>query len=564
MKHFLRPSLPSLGQTWLAVLGASVALTSSATVRTAAAQTTAPAAPPTTPAAPVAPVTPAAPVIETPDTPGAVWAPASPQNFQASNRPVTRPIDMIIIHDIEGTALSAVNWFQNSKAGVAAHYVVDAEGRTWQMLKERDIGWHAGNRDINGRSVGIEMEGYAYRPGFYSTTLYETVARLTRSISTRHNIPRDRTRIISHAEVPHPTQPGSFGGASAHTDPGPYWDWERFMTLVRNDARLGSATLPAVIRPGEVVEGTVNFINSGDDAWPAANGKRNDAVQAMGPVYLGASEPVGHAPAGRASAFFHIKSWTSPRFASPPRDGDTPTGATGRFSFSLQGPRALGTYTESFRLMKVPVAPREPVAFGEPLRFIVQVEPWDITSSATHPGFVAPNWDDKTIGGQRIFWRRTVPESRNRSAATQAIGAQPTAQLAQLAQTPAAQSAGAQPDKMEPDMVAPPVVATPSVSPQPNGSARWKVELPVSGEWDVYARWPVGRGRSARAWYEIATSNGARRVAVDQRIHGGQWLKLGRFRFDRPKDASVTLLPGGASGSVVAESVRFAGPFPSP
>ncbi len=563
MKHLLRPSLPSLGQTWPAVLGASVALMSGAAVRTAVAQTAAPVAPPTTaavpvaPAAPAAPATPAAPVIETPDTPGVIWAPASPQNFRAANRPVTRPIDMIIIHDIEGTALSAVNWFQNPKAGVAAHYVVDAEGRVWQMVKERDIGWHAGNRDINERSVGIEMEGYAYRPGFYSPTLYETVARLTRSISTRHNIPRDRTRIISHAEVPHPTKPGSFGGASAHTDPGPYWNWERFMTLVRNDARLESKTLPEVIRPGEVIEVVANFINSGDDAWPAANGKRNDAVQAMGPVYLGASES-----AGRASAFFHIKSWTSPRFASPPRDGDTAPGATGRFTFSLQGPRALGTYAESFRLMKVPVAPREPVAFGERLWVMLRVEPWDIVSSATHPGFAAPDWDDKTIGGQRIFWRRTVPESRNRSATTapatseQATGAQPTAQVAQ--------APVAQPDKMEPDMVAPPVAATQPVPAQPSSSARWKVELPISGEWDVYARWPAGKGRSARAWYEVAASDGARRVAVDQRKHGGQWFKLGRFRFDRPKDAAVTLLPGGASGSVVAESVRFVGPFSSP
>lgn len=472
-------------------------------------------------AAPPAASAPPAVPIETPDTPGAMWTPAAPNNFQPANRPVDRPIDMIVIHDIEGTALGAVSWFQNSKARVSAHYVVDAsEGRIWQMVKERDIGWHAGNRDINARSVGIEHEGFAYRPGFYSAALYEASARLVRSISLRHNIPRDRTHIIGHHEVPHPTRPGSFGGSNGHTDPGPYWDWQRFMTLVRNDARLQSKNFPAAIRPGEMVEATATFLNSGDDAWPAATGRRNDELQAMGPVYLGAWEPVG-----RASPFFHIKTWTSPRLASPPRDSDTAAGATGRFVFSLQGPRTPGVFTESFRLMKVPVAPREPVAFGEAFSVVLRVEPWDITSDAAQAGFAAPGWEARSIGGQKIFWRRATPENKNQNA---------------------------QPDVTQPKM------------PQPDGAARWKVELPINGEWDVYARWPLGTGRSARVWYEVAAADGVHRIAVDQSKNGDQWMKLGRFRFDQPKAAAVTLLAAGAPGVVVADAVRFAGPFPAP
>src|SRR5688500_4001468 len=90
---------------------------------------------------------------EQPDEPNAVWAPAAATNFQAANRPVDRPIDMVVIHDIEGTAEGCVRWFQNPMARVSAHYVIGGTGKIWQQVKERDIAWHAGNSDVNGRSI---------------------------------------------------------------------------------------------------------------------------------------------------------------------------------------------------------------------------------------------------------------------------------------------------------------------------------------------------------------------------------------------------------------------------
>ena len=188
---------------------------------------------------------------ETPDTPGALWVAAAPQNYNKADRPHDKVIDMVIIHDIEGSAEGAVAWFQNPKAQATAHYVVNSmTGQVWQMVKEHDIAWHAGNWQINQHSIGIEHEGYAYRPGFYNPLEYETSARLVRSITTRYNIPRDRTHIIGHSEVPNPNKPGLFGGAGGHTDPGPYWDWDYFMALVRNDATADERHFPTVIHPG--------------------------------------------------------------------------------------------------------------------------------------------------------------------------------------------------------------------------------------------------------------------------------------------------------------------------
>jgi len=366
-----------------------------------------------------------------PDYPGAIWAPAAPDNYQRANRPVDGPINMVVIHDIEGSAEGAVEWMQNPASHVTAHYVVSSmTGRVYQVVRERDVAWHAGNRDINRRSIGIEHEGFAYRPGFYNPQEYETSARLVRWITTRYGIPRDRAHIIGHSEVPNPFHPGQFGGSSGHTDPGPYWDWESFMTLVRNDAHLDREAFPAVIHPGEMIDASATFTNTGDDPWPATLKEAgSDGGVGKGVVYLGT-----WAPAGRISPYFNYQTWTSPRFAASARVS-TPAGQLGTFRFALQGPRSLGKLTRRLRLTRVPIAPYAPVAFGDTLAFAVQVKPWDINLTTASPGFKAPGW----IKNGSLYWRKTTA---GRAA-----------------------------------------------------PAAWNAPLPISGRWDIYVRWTPGHSR---------------------------------------------------------------------
>jgi N-acetyl-anhydromuramyl-L-alanine amidase AmpD len=322
---------------------------------------------------------------ETSDTPGAIWAPAAAVNFGPANRPTEESIDYVVIHDIEGSAEWAVSWFQNPQAGTSAHYVVNAT-TIWQMVKERDVAWHAGNRDINHHSIGIEHEGYAGRPGFYDSAEYETSARLVREITSRYSIPRDRQHIFGHAEVPNPNKPGLFGGANGHTDPGPYWDWASFMFLVRNDAKLVDFQIPEVIHPGEILDAVARFTNTGDDMWPVYKTNETpppDGPTAPVPVYLGTANPVN-----RASVFFDYKGWASPRMATM-AESETAPNAIGRFSWKIRGPNQLGTFTEAFRLTKVPFAPSVPVGFGETLSTTIRVEPWDIMRIVTSNNPVA-------------------------------------------------------------------------------------------------------------------------------------------------------------------------------
>jgi N-acetyl-anhydromuramyl-L-alanine amidase AmpD len=169
-----------------------------------------------------------------PDYPNALWSAASSANYTTESRPVTERIDMVVIHVTQGSYAGTISWFRNSAAGASAHYVVrSSDGQVTQMVREKDVAWHAGNRTVNHESIGIEHEGYIDDCSWFTDAMYQSSAALTASLVRKYGIPVDRDHIIGHSEVPDPFNPGQFGGADHHRDPGPCWDWDKYMALVR-------------------------------------------------------------------------------------------------------------------------------------------------------------------------------------------------------------------------------------------------------------------------------------------------------------------------------------------
>lgn len=165
--------------------------------------------------------------IQSTDYGPAIWTPASSSNYTVANRPSDYPINYVIIHVTEGSYASAISWFQNPSAQVSAHYVIrSSDGQITQMVREKDIAWHAGNWDYNTRAIGIEHEGFVDDGSWFTDAMYRASAALTRNICDKYGIPKDRTHIIGHVEVP----------GSTHTDPGPYWNWTYYMQLVTQTA----------------------------------------------------------------------------------------------------------------------------------------------------------------------------------------------------------------------------------------------------------------------------------------------------------------------------------------
>ncbi|SOE64708.1 N-acetylmuramoyl-L-alanine amidase [Streptomyces sp. OV198] len=154
---------------------------------------------------------------------GAQWVAASSANWRRADRPDDYGIDRVVIHVTQGSYRSAVKVFQDPAHGAAAHYIVRKDGHITQMIRELDVAFHAGNRGYNERSVGIEHEGFVERASSFTDAMYAASARLTAGICGRYGIPVDRAHIIGHVEVP----------GTDHTDPGRYWDWDRYIRLVR-------------------------------------------------------------------------------------------------------------------------------------------------------------------------------------------------------------------------------------------------------------------------------------------------------------------------------------------
>ncbi|MFE7535804.1 N-acetylmuramoyl-L-alanine amidase [Streptomyces rhizosphaericola] len=164
-----------------------------------------------------------APVAGAPDYPAALWAPAHAANRSVPAHPSERRIDRVVIYVAQQLFTPTIGIFRNPAQQVSAHYVVrSGDGHVAQCVREKDIAWHAGDWDVNTRSIGIEHEGWVDRPEFFTDVMYRRSALLTADICARHGIPTDRAHIIGHHEVP----------GSDHTDPGVLWDWDRYLRLV--------------------------------------------------------------------------------------------------------------------------------------------------------------------------------------------------------------------------------------------------------------------------------------------------------------------------------------------
>jgi hypothetical protein len=164
------------------------------------------------------------------DYPQAVWRPAAFCNYTDSNRETSYDVRKIVIHVAEGPHSGTISWFENCAAQASAHYVVSREGRVAQCVRNEDIAWHAGWWDTNTHSIGIEHAGFIDNPDWFTKSMYHSSARLSAWCCKEYEIPIDRKHIIGHDEVPGCS--GSGGGVDCHTDPGPYWNWKKYMLLI--------------------------------------------------------------------------------------------------------------------------------------------------------------------------------------------------------------------------------------------------------------------------------------------------------------------------------------------
>ncbi|MFD7325635.1 N-acetylmuramoyl-L-alanine amidase [Streptomyces sp. NPDC059875] len=98
------------------------------------------------------------------------WVAASDANFRYAGRPDDYSIDRIVVHVTQSRFTDATRASQDPQHRAAAHYVVRASDvQVAQTVREADVAYHAGNREWNEHSVGIEHEGFVDDPDRWFT-----------------------------------------------------------------------------------------------------------------------------------------------------------------------------------------------------------------------------------------------------------------------------------------------------------------------------------------------------------------------------------------------------------
>jgi hypothetical protein len=130
-------------------------------------------------------------------------------------------IDLIVVHDCEGSYAGSINWFTKPESKVSAHLVLREDGgEVTQMVDFNKKAWHA--VAFNSRSIGLEMAGFAAK-GFDARE-WQEAADIVAFLLHKFKIPCQWARggqgpgFCSHFDL------GQAGGG--HRDPttdGPTW-----------------------------------------------------------------------------------------------------------------------------------------------------------------------------------------------------------------------------------------------------------------------------------------------------------------------------------------------------
>lgn len=168
--------------------------------------------------------------------------PAGYGTYDPANRPLDgTEIRYIVLGDTGGTYDAALAAAQQPTAGHSAHYLVRAaDGQVSQLVRTRDIAWHAGNWAMNVASVGIQVEGVPAAAGRgYTDQAYRSAAELVRWLAAAYHIPLDRQHVLGHDEVP--------GVAAGPGGLGERWDWTKFMALLGQPIRAQAFSADRVV-----------------------------------------------------------------------------------------------------------------------------------------------------------------------------------------------------------------------------------------------------------------------------------------------------------------------------
>lgn len=133
-------------------------------------------------------------------------------------------VDFLILHYTGMTSgPEALARLCDPDAKVSAHYLVEEDGRVFQLVDEKRRAWHAGVSawdgmgDLNSRSVGVEIVNPGHEFGYraFPDAQIMAVEALCLAILSRHPIPA--AHVLGHSDI----------APDRKRDPGERFPWRR-------------------------------------------------------------------------------------------------------------------------------------------------------------------------------------------------------------------------------------------------------------------------------------------------------------------------------------------------
>ena len=170
-------------------------------------------------------------------------------------------IKWFVVHDTEGHEQGSEQVLLGP--GASVHSLIDTDGACEYMVPIDTTAWTAGNDAVSRLAVQVELVGFRDgHEGGYTEAQYQSMANFFRWCVAQGmtGVPLvyigrqdadggplpDVAGMLGHEDVPNPNAPGAWGGVSGHTDPGPLFDWNKFIGLCGNGVVTPVVPVPNV------------------------------------------------------------------------------------------------------------------------------------------------------------------------------------------------------------------------------------------------------------------------------------------------------------------------------
>ena len=128
-------------------------------------------------------------------------------NFNKKKRS-KNSIKIIVIHYTGmQSGLESLNWLCNPNSNVSSHFLISQNGRTYRLINDNLIAWHAGKscwgsfKNLNKNSIGIELVNKGHAFGYTNFKKKQILSLITicKMLIRKYKIKKNN--IVAHSDI---------------------------------------------------------------------------------------------------------------------------------------------------------------------------------------------------------------------------------------------------------------------------------------------------------------------------------------------------------------------------